>query len=163
MFPPPNVWHKYREGIKKKTLPEAQRTQGIESITWVNLSTRIVWNWFQWNFLNWLQIWPPDGTTCIGCQFCHRMHHWHIDSKFDHQMAPIALVANLPTRWRTLHWLQTWPPDGTTWISYNFGHHMVGYKFDHQMAPLALLTNLHTRFSHMHCLIALDCPIDLIS
>ena len=86
-----------------KTLPEAQRTQGIESITWVNLSTRIVWNWFQWNFLNWLQIWPPDGATCIGCQFCHRMHHLHIDSKFDHQMAPIALVANLPTRWRHLH------------------------------------------------------------
>ena len=87
----------------EKTLPEAQRTQGIESITWVNLSTRIVWNWFQWNFLNWLQIWPPDGATCIGCQFCHRMHHLHIDSKFDHQMAPIALVANLPTRWRHLH------------------------------------------------------------
>ena len=84
---------------KKETLPEAQRTQGIESITWVNLSTRIVWNWFQSNFLNWLQIWPPDGATCICCQFCHRMHHLHIDSKFDHQMAPIALLANLPTRW----------------------------------------------------------------
>ena len=81
-----------------KTLPEAQRTQGIESITWVNLSTRIVWNWFQWNFLNWLQIWPPDGATCIGCQFCHRMHHLHIDSKFDHQMAPIALVPYLTTK-----------------------------------------------------------------
>ena len=48
--------------------------------------------------MNWLQIWPPDGATCIGCQFCHRMHHLHIDSKFDHQMAPIALVPYLTTK-----------------------------------------------------------------
>ena len=33
-------------GWHLETLPEAQRTQGIESITWVNLSTRIFWNWF---------------------------------------------------------------------------------------------------------------------
>ena len=139
-----------------ETLPEAQRTQGIESITWVNLSTRIVWNWFQWNFLNWLQIWPPDGATCIGCQFCHRMHHLHIDSKFDHQMAPLAfflcaLVPYLTTRWHHLHWLQTWPPDGTTWIGSKFDHKMTIYKFDHQMAPLALLTNLHTRLRPHIC------------
>jgi len=82
----------------QETLPEAQRTQGVESITWVNISTRIVSNWFQWNFLNWLQIWPPDGATCIRYQFCHRMHHMHIDSKFDHQMAPFALVSYLTTK-----------------------------------------------------------------
>jgi len=125
--------------LRLKTLPEAQRTQGIESITWVNLSTRIVWNLFQWNFLNWLQIWPPDCATCIGCQFCHRMQpleYWFqiwppdaancISCKFAHQMAPLALVPYLTTRWHHLHWLQTWPPDGTTWIS---------YKFVHQMSP----------------------------
>ena len=60
-------------------------------------------------------------------------------------MAPIALVPYLTTRWHHLHWLQTWPPDSTTWISSKFDHQMAGYKFDHQMAPLALLTNLHTR------------------
>ena len=87
----------------------AQRTQGIESITWVNLSTRIVWNWFQWNFLNWLQIWPPDGANCISC-------------KFTHQMAPLALVPYLTTRWHHLHWLQTWPPDVTTCIGSKFDH-----------------------------------------
>ena len=26
-------------------------------------------------------------------------------------MAPLALVANLPTRWRYLQWFQSWPPD----------------------------------------------------
>ena len=72
-------WHRY-----EKTLPEAQRTQSVESITWVNLSTRIVWNWFQWNFLKWLQIWPPDGATCIS-------------SKFSHQRGPLALVPS----WRS--------------------------------------------------------------
>ena len=33
-------------------------------------------------------------------------------------MAPLALVPNLATRWRHLHWLQIWPPDGTTCISW---------------------------------------------
>ena len=60
-----------------KTLPEAQRTQDIDYITWVNLSARIVQNRFQWHYLNWLQIWSPDGATCIS-------------SKFGHQMAPLA-------------------------------------------------------------------------
>ena len=62
-----------------------------------------------------------------------------------------------------LHWLQTWPPDGTTCIGSKFDHQMTIYKFNHQMAPLALLINLHTRLSHMHYLIALDCPIGIIS
>ena len=61
-----------------KTLPEAQRTQGIDSISWVNHSARIVQDWFQWHFLNWLQIWSPDGAI------------W-ITSKFGHQIAPHCL------------------------------------------------------------------------
>ena len=32
-------------------------------------------------------------------------------------MAPLALVANFATRWHHLHWLQIWPPDGTTCIT----------------------------------------------
>ena len=44
-----------------------------------------------WHHLHWLQIWPPEGATCIS-------------SKFGHQMAPLALVANLTTRWRHLHY-----------------------------------------------------------
>ena len=46
----------------------------------VNLTTR-------WPHYYWLQIWPPDGATCIAC-------------KFDHQMAPLALAANLATRYK---------------------------------------------------------------
>ena len=43
---------------------------------------------------NWLRnldwTWQQYGTTYISC-------------KFGHQMAPLALVANLATRWRHLH------------------------------------------------------------
>ena len=41
-----------RGAFIRKTLPEAQRTQGIESISWVNLSPKIVQNWFRWYFLD---------------------------------------------------------------------------------------------------------------
>ena len=43
------------------------------------------------------------------------------------KIAPLTLVAYLATRWRQLHYLQIWPPDGTTCISCKYGH---------QMAPL---------------------------
>ena len=83
-----------------KTLPEAQRTQGIDSLTWVispakynatcigskfgqfyvvplvlvqNLTTR-------WCHQNWFQIWPTGGAICIS-------------SKFDHQMASLESLA----------------------------------------------------------------------
>ena len=39
--------------------------------------------------------------------------------KFGHQMAPLELVANMATRWRHLHKLQSWPPDGATCISWH--------------------------------------------
>ena len=32
-------------------------------------------------------------------------------------MAPLALVANLATRWRHLHWFQSWPPGSVTCIA----------------------------------------------
>ena len=128
-----------------KTLPEAQRTQGIDFISWVNLSPRIVQDWFQWHFLNWLQIWSPDGATWIS-------------SKFGYQIAPLAFVTNLVTRWRHLHLFKIWSPDGATWIISKFGHQIAPFallqnlvntcissKFGHQMAPLALITNLFTR------------------
>ena len=40
-----------------------------------------------------LQNWPPGSATCSTC-------------KFGYQVAPLALVQNLVTRWRYLHWLQ---------------------------------------------------------
>ena len=111
-----------------ETLPEAQRTQGIDSISWVNLSARIVQDWFQWHYLNWLQIWSPDGATWIS-------------SKFGHQMAPLALVQNLVTRSRHLHSFPIWSSDGATCINSKFGH---------QMAPLELVPNSVTRWHHLH-------------
>ena len=47
-------------------------------------------------------------------------------SKFGHQLAPLALVANLATRWSHLVWFQIWPPGGATCIN---------SKYDHQVAP----------------------------
>ena len=58
-------------------------------------------------------------------------------------MAPLAFVANLTTRWRHLHYLQIWPPDGATCISCKFGH---------QMAQLGLVQNFVIRWRHLHCL-----------
>ena len=98
-----------------QTLPEAQQTQKLT--LWLGLNLLTLWHHFHQ-----LQIWPPDGATCISC-------------KFDHQMAPLALVANLATRWRHLHWLQIWPPDGATCISWL-----------HQL--FALLPMLATRLHH---------------
>ena len=83
-----------------KTLPEAQRTQGIASLTWI-ISPAKNQHWFQ--------FWSPGGAICISC-------------KIVHQMAPLALVPNLATRWSHMHWLQIWPPDGTTCISYKLNH-----------------------------------------
>ena len=103
----------------QKTLPEAQRTQGIDFITWVNLSARTVQDWFQWHYLN-----------------CH-------------QMAPHALVQNLVTRWHHLHQFQIWSPDGATCIDSKHLHFFfqiwppnssacISFKFCHQMALLWL-------------------------
>ena len=61
--------------------------------------------------------------------------------KIVHQMAPLALVSKLTIRWRHLHWLQMWPPDGTTCIS---------YKFSHQVEQLALVAKFSTRWRHLH-------------
>ena len=56
-------------------------------------------------------------------------------------MAPLALAANLATRWHHLHKFKIWPPDGTTCISSKFGH---------QMVPLVLVANLAIRWHHLH-------------
>ena len=58
-------------------------------------------------------------------------------------MAPLALVANLTTKWHLLHYLQIWPPDGTTCISCKFGQ---------QMAQLGLVQIFVIRWCHFHCL-----------
>ena len=55
----------------------------IDSVTWITFSNNM-------DLLHLVQIWPPDGATCIGC-------------KFGPQMAPLALVTNLTTRWCNLH------------------------------------------------------------
>ena len=46
-------------------------------------------------------------------------------TKLGNNMMLLALVSNFATRFCHWHWLQIWPPDGTTWISYKFGHQVV--------------------------------------
>ena len=104
-----NRWERALTHLRK-TLPGAQRTQGIYSLTWVispakynatcigskfgqlyvvplvlfqNLTTR-------WCHQNWFQIWPTCNAISIG-------------SNFGHQVAILVLVPNLATRWRHLH------------------------------------------------------------
>ena len=66
-----------------QTLPEAQRTQGIESIT-----SEI---FFSLSYFKLIQS-EPDGAICIGY-------------KFGHQMVLHTLFVNLATRWCYLHQL----------------------------------------------------------
>ena len=89
-----------------------------------NLATR-------WRHLHLLQIWPPDGTTCISC--------------------------NLTTRWRHLYKLHIWPPSGTTWIGSTFGHpYDVSSIFRTFWSPLASVAYLATKWHNLqwspHCL-----------
>ena len=44
----------------------------------------------RWHYMHMLEIQPQSGTTCIS-------------QKFSHQVAPVALVRNLATRWRHFH------------------------------------------------------------
>ena len=109
-----------------KTLPEAQWTQGGDSIIWVDLSAKIFQNWFQ-------------GTTCIGCKFGYQMaplefdykfgHHLHqsqtwplrggtsINWRLVHQAAPLALALSLIIRWWHLHLFQSCLPGWVTCIA----------------------------------------------
>ena len=57
------------------------------------------------------------------------------------QVASLALVLILATRWRYLNCLPMWPPDGTTCISCRFGQ---------QLALLELVTSLVTKWCHLH-------------
>ena len=66
---------------------------------------------------HWFQFWPP----CCDIYFSY---------KFGHQMAPLALFANLATRW----------------------HHLHNCKYGHQIAPLTIIANLATRWHHLHYL-----------
>ena len=104
-----------------------------------NFSTR-------WCNLYLLHIWPPDGTTCIGC-------------KFAHQMAPLALVANLVTRLRHLHQFQIWPPDGATCIGCKLGHQNLHWF---KICPSGGATCIGSQVGHQVASL-LNCPIGIIS
>ena len=93
---------------------------------------------------------------------------------------PLAVVANLATRWHHFYWWKIWPQSGATCISSKFGYKVaplasvqnwppggatcisckigykqggatfIGWKFGHKVASLALAPNLATRWRHLH-------------
>ena len=108
--------------IQKKTLSEAQRTQGIEFINWVNFSARRVQNWFQWYYMDWSQVWPPDDATCIYYKFDLPVAVLASVYKLGHQGAPLALIENWVTKWPHLHSFKIWPSGGATCIGFKVVH-----------------------------------------
>ena len=68
----------------------------------------------------------------LGCATC-------IAYNIGHHVAPLALVANLVTRWHHLHKMQIWPTGRASCIN---------CKFCHQVALLASVANLATRWGH---------------
>ena len=79
-----------------------------------------------WFVTNRFKIWSFCDVSChiaLECLFDKHMAHLNYSFKFGHEMLSLTYLA---TRWHHLRELQSWPPDGTTRIS---------YKFAHQMAP----------------------------
>ena len=62
----------------------------VETITGGTLQLANLVNINRWYHMHLFEIHPPGGVTCIR-------------KKFGHQVAPLALVRNLATRWRQLH------------------------------------------------------------
>ena len=124
---------------------EAQRTQGIESMTWIIFST----DWiciqfscklnssFRFNTLGPLCLWQCFFTTDL---YFISMNNNLISSKRSCQVASLALVPILATRLRYLNWLLMWPSDGTACICCRFGR---------QLALLELVTSLATNWCHL--------------
>ena len=134
-----------------KTLPEAQRTQGIESVTWIIFfSAKMISNWFQSE--TWFKLYTQyPGSVVPLAMF----------STIGHQMVPLALVKFLVTRWRHLHWLQMWSPGGTTCISCKFDQlgeaPCISCKSDDQVA-LPALVQLWLRSMLGHQAVSLALP-----
>ena len=114
--------------LKEETLPEAQRTQGIETITLVMFLTEFNLKSF------WLEkiIQVTDSIPWVRCAS---------GNVLTCQVAFPELVLILATRWRYLNCLPMWPPDGTTCISCRIGQ---------QLALLELVTSLVTKWCHLH-------------
>ena len=95
---------------------------------------------------------PSLGTTWNSCKFGHKMappaicrqictSFQRTNDRVDSEAQ--CKVLNIIITWHYLNWLQIWLPGGATSIS----------------CKLALITSLH----HLHCLIALNCPLGIIS
>ena len=74
-----DIGHERRKiicGGQNRNIARGTTDPEIDSVTWTKFSDH--------------KAWSADSTTCISY-------------KFGHQMAPLALVTNLATRWQKLH------------------------------------------------------------
>ena len=82
-----------------------------------------------------------SATTCLRCIF-------------GHQIALLALVAYMATRWRHLHYWQIWPSEASHLHYLQIGPPSVttciGSTVGHQVAPL--FPKLSTRLRHTACI-----------
>ena len=92
-------------------------------------------DWFQCHYLNWLQVWPPDGATSILLQICLPSGGTYISYK-------PGLVGGATCMYQLT-------------ISLQSGKSCISLKFGHQVAPLAFVPKLSTRLGHLHCHIGL--------
>ena len=124
----------WQHPLETKTLPEAQRTQGIESITWMvffkqnHLKSTKVRNMIQViDSIPWVrcasgnvffnshkfQYWPPGGATCIAT--LPGIAHWHhllVLSCYPHQPESHQLSLQNLLDWVS-DWLTSGPIDRT--------------------------------------------------
>ena len=84
------------EGLPARERQDVPMTQSQRSVN-TNTNANTIQRWLKQKY-NTIKTcnsskhkkWPTDGATFFG-------------SKFGHQVAPLALVINLSTRWRHLH------------------------------------------------------------
>ena len=99
----------------------------------LNLTTREL-------HLNWFQIWPPDGANCTGYKFYHQIAPLALLAN----LAPVTLFVNFATRWHFLHWFEIWQPG---WLDESHAlPHCLGLPFWHYQ--LVLTWYLHQSESH---------------
>ena len=110
-----NVKHKYILTSEEKNLTRGTTEPGywvfnlnylVDQIEFVSILDN---SSFRLDCVGWLQIWPPDGATCIDYKFHHQLQLWPLGGatcigwKLGHQVVPLAFVQHLVIRWRHLH------------------------------------------------------------
>ena len=152
-----------------KTLPEAQRTQGIEFKTWIIF---FIWNNFSWKVYSsyWLNT---LGPLCLWqCLVLLVTFGWFwvlFSSYFGHQVALLELVGCFQLfcnffstflstffnffstfSWLILNFFSTYSQLFLNFFNFSGGIPCISSYFGHQVAPFEFISNLATKWCHLH-------------